>query len=132
MFLCPFPRLDWVCSPIYTDHYIFVGLYPSLSLLVFSSFFLFFSFLLFFFFIVIYTLKKIVIFILFASLPSRSRHFHTRHLREWRRFQTALCTSDIQISSTRILFCCFTSVCPFVRCCVEGAENVHIVLSSPD
>ena len=30
--------------------------------------------------------------------------------------------------------CCFTFVCPFVCCCVEGnikfAENVHLVLSS--
>ena len=54
-------------------------------------------------------------------------HFHTRRLREWRRFQTALYITDIQITSTHN--CCFTSVGPFVRCCVEGkfAENVHIV-----
>ena len=34
------------------------------------------------------------------------------------RLQTALYTSDTQISYTHL--CCFTSVCPFVRYCVEG------------
>ena len=84
----------------------------------FPSFLHFFSFPFLFFSRHIYVIVFHVIFILSASLPSRSRHFHTRHLRKWRWFQTALYTSDIQISSTHII-CYFTSVCPFVRCCVE-------------
>ena len=60
----------------------------------FLSSFLLFSFI-FFFLSYKYTLKKFhVIFILSASLPSCSPHFHTRHLQEWM-LQTALYTSDI-------------------------------------
>ena len=52
-----------------------------------------------------------------ACVSKEKTYFHTRHLRQWR-LKTALYTSDIQISYMHL--CCFTSVCPFVRCCVEG------------
>ena len=37
IFFCPFQGRTLSCSPIYTDHYIFVGSYPSVSLRVFIS-----------------------------------------------------------------------------------------------